>query len=459
LTRSSLVLRSDLRLIVRVVALSLVLLTRDVSIVSAQTPTSSRVRGPFAGLFGGGPGLQNAQSMDFRTSLFGVWQDVVVPRDFDPTLLDPTFDRSGTFGGAIGQLDYTFNRHSQNSTLFAVANGWVSDYSVTPDVPQYGVLASGGFSHIAHLTRRLLWNSSATTAYSPFFNVAQIPIGTSVGATSIPFSITPGLGVAGVNASNVQANGTTGLTQLLSRRSSIAANLFVQQEHFFSQSDADLTQLGSQVAYNYRLFRHLSFHVGYQQMQGRFGNRGWSAPVRYADFGLDYGDGLTFQLTRRTTLAVTASLGSARTVPGGTQYRVLGSAGLTHLIGRTWVASLLASRGLGFVAAFQEPALIDSVTASLGGQLATRLHWVSSAGLTRGYIGLDQSRHYDALYGTSALSLGLTRHISAFAQYFYNRNRLPAGSSPLLALTDFDRQTASVGLSLFQPIFNTQRTR
>jgi hypothetical protein len=445
--------------VVCLVALSVVLFEGTVSVVSAQT-SNPRVRGPFAGLFGGGPGVSDAQALNFRTSLFGVWQDVLVPANFDTSLLDPAFTKSGTFAGATAALDYFFNRHSQNSTLFFGGSGWASDYSVNPDKPQYGAQANGGFSYTGHITRRLTWNNTAAAAYSPFFEATPIPIAQAVGVASLPFSPTPGFGVPGVGASNVQATATSGLSQMLSRRSSISANLFAQEVHFFSQSNADLTQLGSQVYYTYRIFRNLTFHAGYTRTQARLGGDAWTPPVQSGDFGLDYGDALKFQLTRRTTLAVTAALGSARGFPGGlTQYRILGSAVLTHLMGRTFVASLMGARGLGFVAAFREPVLTDTAMASFGGQLATRFVWNNQASVTRGYIGLDQSRHYDSISALSGISYGITRRLAMFAQYLYYRSTLPPGSSPLIVLTNFDRQSVTAGLTLYQPIFNTQRTR
>jgi hypothetical protein len=119
----------------------------------------------------------------------------------------------------------------------------------------------------------------------------------------------------------------------------------------------------------------------------------------------------------------------------------------------------MASRGLGFVAAFHEAVLTDSATASFGGQVMPRVMWTNQASLTRGYIGLDQSRHYDAIYALSALTVALSRRLGGFAQYSYYKSRLPPGSSPLLVLTNFDRQSVTVGLTLYQPIYNTQRTR
>jgi hypothetical protein len=221
-----------------------------------------------------------------------------------------------------------------------------------------------------------------------------------------------------------------------------------------------LTQLGSQALYHYQIFKKLSFHAGYQRSQARIHNPDrWSEPTQYLDFGLDYGDALSLQLSRRTLLTFGVSLGSARAVPGTTQYRVLGNANLSHSMGRTWSANVGVARSLGFVAAFQQPVLSDAAFASIGGQLATRVSSVSTASWTRGYIGLDSARHFDSSGASSVLSVGVTRRIGAFAQYSYYRNRLPTGATTLAVLSNFDRQTASVGLTFYAPLYNSQRNR
>src|SRR4029453_3701391 len=101
----------------------------------------------------------------------------------------------------------------------------------------------------------------------------------------------------------------------------------------------------------------------------------------------------TLQLTRRTAVSFGAALGSARSFPGFTQYRLLGNAGITHFIGRSWSTTPPFSRSLGFGAAFDQPVLSDLGMGTLGGQLTTRVFWSSVASWTRGYIGLDQSKH------------------------------------------------------------------
>ena len=67
------------------------------------------------------------------------------------------------------------------------------------------------------------------------------------------------------------------------------------------------------------------------------------------------------------------------------------------------------------------------------------------------------ANYYETVGASSVLSFALTRRLAAFAQYSYYRNHIPAGLTTLAALTNFDRQSASVGLSLFEPIFSTAR--
>jgi len=275
-----------------------------------------------------------------------------------------------------------------------------------------------------------------------------------------PINVTPGFGVSSLTASNVAAYASGGISGRVSRRSTAYALLYYQQIHFFDQSFADSKQLGTQVQYSYQLFRKLSFHAGYSEFKQRLQNPDrWSESVRFIDLGLDYNDGLALRLSRRTTVTFAASLGSARPVPGKTQYRILGNATLSHYIGRTWNAYAQGGRSLGFVAAFSEPILSDSASVGLVGQLANRISWTNGANWTRGYIGLDTHRHFDSTSVGSTLSFGVTRRIGAFVQYNFYKNRLPSDAFALTVLSNFDRQTVAAGLTLYAPIFSSQRTQ
>jgi hypothetical protein len=315
----------------------------------------------------------------------------------------------------------------------------------------------------------MTFRDAATVAYSPYYNFSPFAFASTAGTPTLaqapfvpnstePSLLTPGFAVAGVNSANLSVNATAGVSQALTRRSSIAANLMFQDIVFLTDGASDMMQLGSSVGYTYQIWRKLNFHAGFNRTQVRLSDgEGWSQPIQWLDLGLDYNDGLTFQLSRHTTLSLAAALGSFRTLPGTTQYRVLGNAVLSHTMHRTWVASTGVSRNLAFVAGFREPVLYDTVFAGISGQLVNRLSSSTVASLNRGYVGLNMANHYDTAGASSVLSFALTRRLAAFAQYSYYRNHIPAGLTTLTALTNFDRQSASVGLTLFEPIFSTAR--
>ena len=430
------------------------------------------------GLFGIGPESaitpqsMNFQALNVRASGFGVWQKVSFAGDADPALADATLVHNaefqqGTFGGTIGSVDYAFHHRSQNTEFYAAGQGWALEYSTIPDKPQLGANATVGLSRAAQLTRRITFQVATSAAYTPYFNFTPTPLTQSNGGINLlPIAVTPGLNVNALNASNASFTGSLGLSANISARSTLSASALFQEIYFLDKtaSAANLTAFGGQVLYTRQLLKKLRAHAGYLQSQSRLRNPDrWSQPLRNVDLGLDYGDAL--HLTRRTTLSFNGGLATTRAVqgssanPDSTQYRVLGNVNLDHFIGRTWVMGAGVSRTIGFVAGFREPVLADSAIANLTGQLATRLSWTSTASWMRGYVALDSSRHYDTAGASTSLFFGLTRRIATFAQYTYYSNRVPPDASLLPVFTNFDRQIASVGLSFFQPIFNTQRTR
>ena len=100
---------------------------------------------------------------------------------------------------------------------------------------------------------------------------------------------------------------------------------------------------------------------------------------------------------------------------------------------------------------------VEDLFGMISGQLRTRISSTSFVSLSRGDVGLVSGSHYDTSGASTSISFGLTRHFQAFAQYAYYRNRIPAGLTTLAAVTNFAQQTASVGLSFYQPIFHSAR--
>lgn len=415
----------------------------------AQT---QRVAGPFQGLFGGGQRVDNSHSMDVRGSVFGVWNDVVLPSDVDPDVLDPRFQKSTTFGGASGSLDYFFNRRAEGGSFTFGAHGGAADYSVSPDQPQYDASLSTSIS--TNLTRRLTFAVAGSLGYAPYYSFSPFAGAPALDAQSL--GQLPGFAAA--PSANINEVLSTGLTYRLSQRSSLSADFALSRVTFVDDSANNTTAIGSHVAYTQRITRRVGFHVGYQRTRSRLNGaeREWMV-TDGIDAGLDYGDSI--RLTRRTTLSFATSVGAAKSRNGRTQYTLLGSAGIGRGIGRTWSARADYARTLGFVAGFRDAVLSDSVSGYLGGQLARRISWTSGVGLSRGQVGLGTTDSFVTQTASSGLNFGLTRRIGAYVQYTYYRNRLPMGLTTLPILSAYSRNTVTTGLSIWQSIFNTERGR
>jgi hypothetical protein len=434
-------------------ALSFLAIGSATAPVYAQTP---RVDGPFAGLFGGDK-QDSTQSLDARGSLSGLYQRANAPAG-ESAFLDPVFQQSGTFAVAAGSLAYTYDRHGQNSTLTAYGTGSVADYSVDP-----GSLAAGfrgGMGLTTNLTRKVTFGSSATVAYSPFFNFGALGFGAApgtpppIGDQSIPGS---GLVGTGISSRNIGVDGTVSVTDALSRKSNIAVSGGANATYMLDNPDSDVSWYSAAVTFRHLLSRTLEFHLGYNHsVSASHAPNVQSYQSDGIDVGLGYGDSLA--ITRRTTLGFGTSTGLYHSAASSTTFRVNGNVSITHTMGRTWSAFAGYVRDANFVPGFQDLVLSDSVTASLGGLIAPKVRWTSSVWWSRGEIGLDSSTHYTNEWATSTMSFALTRALALYGQYSFNQYQTPANSSTIVRLTDFSRHTVSAGVSALLPIFNT-RTR
>jgi hypothetical protein len=191
-------------------------------------------------------------------------------------------------------------------------------------------------------------------------------------------------------------------------------------------------------------------------MQARFlGNGIAPSSGDLINVGVDYADALRFD--RRTSLSFGSGMAMMRQGSLGRQYVVDGHAVLTRAISRTWSSSLAYSRGVQYLAAYTQPVLADSVSASVGGQLVTRVQAGSSVNYSRGQIGLTSPASYRT-YGASArLLFGLTRLLGMSVQYSYYHYDAPTGLSILPLDSRFWRQEVTVGVQTWLPLYHDRR--
>jgi hypothetical protein len=96
---------------------------------------------------------------------------------------------------------------------------------------------------------------------------------------------------------------------------------------------------------------------------------------------------------------------------------------------------------------------------SLGGTLSRRVRWTNSGSWSRGQIGFGGSDHMTWYSASSSLSVAIARPVALFAQYGYYMYDVPVGASSILSAPRFERQSVSVGLTTYVPVFGTGRTR
>jgi len=175
------------------------------------------------------------------------------------------------------------------------------------------------------------------------------------------------------------------------------------------------------------------------------------------DAGLNYSDALGRE--RRTTLTFGTSTALYKGTGGTSSFRLNGNVSISREIGRTWSAFIGYVRDGGYVPGFQDLALSDSVSASLGGLIAPKVRWTSSLWWTRGELGFDSANanHYTNSWASSTLSFALTRSLALYSQYSFNQYRVPGNSTSITALTNYSRHAVSAGVSAWLPIFNARK--
>jgi len=378
---------------------------------------------------------------------------MILPSAVDPTLLDPTVQRSGTFAGANGSLAYGFNRQTSNASFSTGAVAAVADYSVTPHHPSYNFAGNAALS--TRLANKMTFGATGGAYYSPYYGLGTLA---NPGGFD-PVSTTPNFAFAAVPAQNIGTNATIELADNFTKRSSLGVNFSYTETIFLDHTIPNNRGWNGRATLSHRLTRKIGAHAGYGRGKSYIVGSGETAiPMQSVDAGIDYADSLT--LNRRTTLSFGSSLAGAGSPPGGgIHYAIVGFAALTRGIGRTWSTSLNFNRSLSFPAGFRQPVTSDTLTASLNGQLLSRVSWNSTAGYTRGAVGFETPQHFTTYYATSGLAFGIARRVSAYAQYSYYNFHVPTGLTTFDLFSRLGRQSVAAGISLYQPLLNGQRNR
>lgn len=440
--------------------LSLFVVLGVVCPAAAQTeqPTPAR---PYRGLFGGAQPLSaHAQSLDLSLSGFGGWDQPLPP---EPGTSDA--DRvnvSGPYSGATAGLQY--NHPGDKLRFSAFGSGFAGYFPDNQEEPWYTSSAGGAtLNYSLDLGPR---NRLGFATDILFATDAQL------GLVGAPGSGPPlgGGNTGGFESSlqrdpNVNSNSGINYTHDFSRVSSLTASYGFRYSHFLS-SDTERADLKSEFAglrYHHYVGKGLGVHLGYEFSRNWASNPdGTTDPSTFQniDAGVDYSKALS--ISRKTTLAfhTGSTIASGITDEGNSQshfsdphFYFVGGAALNREIGRSWTATATYDRSVSYVVGFNEPALLDSATAVIGGLIGRRTSVSSGIYYTSGAVGLA-TRNYHSWYASSQLQVAIYRSLAAYASYYYYLYNFGSDVTlPTGVVSDLQRSGARVGLTAWLPLW------
>ena len=413
--------------------------------VPATPLLAQRADGPYAGALGAQADERQVRGLNLNAVVFGAYDrnDAPDPSGFAPN--DPRLTGLGNSGGVAGAL--SFRRRGNRAVFLLSAGGTARGYARTPDLALLAYQAASSFT--TPLTPRVGLVMTASAAYSPllqFFGTFD--------AASVTAGIVPTLDFAASSQRNAQADGSIGVTDNITKRTSLFATATGRTWQVFDATNLNLQTWGGRAGVRHRLGRGFGLHAEYGRDQNQYALADGANYVNQTiDAGIDFDDSL--RVARSTTLAFSTSTQTTRYL-GETHVRVNGSARLSRAFHRTWNSWIGVRRGTEFRVGFRAPLLSDSVDAGLSGQLAWRARWSVGGGYQHGTVGFGTDA-FNAYNAVTRLDLALTRTLALYTQYGYYHYDVPPGSSALDVVPRLSRQMAMVGMSLSLPLVNRLR--
>jgi len=395
--------------------------------VCAQEPGDvqpAEVRRPFRGLFGAPAVPGSSQALDSTASMYGAYDDDLYAAQGGVALSEDV-RQSGWFGGVEAGLNY---KQSGRRGSFGVDGGvGLIEY---PDQPLYAMYRAGGNLN-ASLTRTMSLSASETFSYAPEYHLGVFVSPMDSGQFQDPFaSVSSDQGIFREHSYRTTTN--VGLSQSM-RDSSTLSAFYALTTANYESGELDYVNQGVGARYTRQLSRNVGLHAGYNYGRARYPKSSFiqsGRGIHNVDVGANYGRALS--ISRRTQFSF--STGSALYFvnqgiqqPRHLEYALLGSANLSHEMGRTWTTAIAYQRSLSFHEGFVDPFLAQSASASLTGLLSHRLHFMSTAAWTGGVIGGGTNNDFSSSSAGAGLQYALTRALASYVNYIYYQYTVPPG--------------------------------
>jgi hypothetical protein len=433
----------------------------------ALAQSSSR---PYRGLFGGGQPLSSrSQSLDLTLSGFGGWDepDEVPPQ---PGLTDAAerVELQGPFSGGSATLVYT--RPGEKLNMSGYGSGFLG-YFPDNENPWYKS-SSAGFNAASsfELTQKTHLRLGGQASWATDFRAGFLGGGTP--GSDIPLAGgSTGFETSIERAPSITTQSDAGLTHEFTQKSWLSAGYNYRYVYFFERDTPDATRPTGQdhvasIFYNYRFTRYATLNAGYAYRRSSARTDPDAEPLVFHDINLGVNYGRTLSFSRKTKFSfntgstVVSSQDQAADDAFLDQPRffVIGSAVLTHEIGRSWTAHADYNRQVNFQDGFDLPSVTDSASAGVGGLLGRRTDLSGGVYWTTAAIGLEEN-NFQSWVASTQVRTAITRSLAVYAYYYYYLHDFGAGVQlPQGFVREVDRQGIRFGLTTWLPLWASRGT-
>ncbi len=418
-----------------------------------SVPTGTRR--PYRALFGGAASDPSKhQIFDFTFSVAEGYDDNVLAGVGVSTPGGAAeADLHGLFTVLQPAVSYAWN--GQSVQFSAVAGSDLRYYQRAHEFlgsSHYGAVGLSAGSRRTHVAL----NQSVTYSPSYFYGLFP-PLG---GDVAYPVG---GSGDYAVNADQIVVYDTSArFAQGLTSRSSLEfLGSFRYSDLSSLNAGRKLQSYSAGGRYLYDLSRNATVHLGYIYREGQYAYTFTDRPLvaHDIDIGVDYHRPLSFSRRTRVEFGMGSSIVKTPYETNASterlQYRVVGNAGLTHDMGRTWRARVEYYRGVSFIEAVRQPVFTNSVNTSLEGFLSRRTDLHIGGALSIGDAGLSALPQNNVRTYTANVRLrrAITANWALFGEYLYYNYDLGRA----VVITDgvpssMTRNAARVGLSVWLPL-------
>ena len=360
------------------------------------------------------PGDARRQSLDATASLVGAYNGLA-------NVADITSRSPQQNGGQYGlQSGIAWGKRTRR-TMFTLSDGVAMRYlpTVTSGVSAYHGAAAGMTLQLGRT--RIAARQSATI--SPFYSVVDAV--RAFDGTSPDLLASGGAdGVALVSERTYSSR--LDITQALTRRTSVSLSGRFDDTRFSGQSlrQQDL-DAGARITR--RIGQSLGAVLGYRQEQVTSSTAlspGRSLTiVRTIDAGFDFRHEL--RIVRRATVHATSGIAQLQDPALRRRYQLVGNAGVSRQMGRTWYANVDYVRGTTFVRGLpQAPIYSDSGTLSVSGSLSRRVDLLVRTAYTSGRLeSIGNGHHTEIGEAAARLRTVMSRKVSSSVEYLFDHYR------------------------------------